>query len=161
MSIHLDAFTAPQPFHPTPVKDEEEERNQPTLSKVKTVSEDNQEENATNTDLAWHGASSRLWYAQAAALKARGSAIYNSKIAGGTSAAFTCYSRALQLVTLLSASIGLTTRAEEKEGKREPCEVMFGSVVGDYINLDEDTPYPIDPDQVILDPGIIEKMHFK
>ena len=158
MVVHVDAFTAPQPFHPTPVKDDDEEKNQPTL---RQNDQKEAEEETTQTNLAWRPANSRLWFAQAAALKARGTAIYTSKIPGDSSAAFACYSRALQLVTLLSASIGLSTKGEESEEEKVPCEVMFGRVEEGYVDLDAETPCPIDADQVDLDPGTIEKMHFR
>ncbi|KAM7543198.1 hypothetical protein Aperf_G00000004583 [Anoplocephala perfoliata] len=154
LTIHLDAFSVPQTFNPTPADDEEEEKNQSTLNK-----NENSEENPDNANnLAWRASISRLWFARAEALKSRGSFFFN---ASHVTEAFACYCRALQLVSLLSANFGLFARAEEEETEREHCEEHFGTVNdAEYVDLDVESPFPVDPDQIELSAALIEKMHF-
>nr|CDS21913.1 peptidyl prolyl cis trans isomerase FKBP5 [Echinococcus granulosus] len=168
VTAHLDGFSAPQAFYPTPVNDEEEEKNQPTLRK-KAATGDNVEATSSHgngTNIAWRTSTPRLWFAQASVLKARGSSLFNSAPRGDAHnlspiiAAFACYSRALQLVTLIGAALDLSVRAEEVEKEKEACEVTFGLVGGDYIDLDGDAQYSVDPERVEVDVEAMEKVHF-
>ncbi|VDO08729.1 unnamed protein product, partial [Rodentolepis nana] len=156
ITINLDGFSAPQTFNPTPVNDEEEEKNQPTLEDKKEEAAKDNEENAPN--LAWRASYSRLWFARSDALKNRGSLHFKaSRIAE----AFSCYSRALQLITLLGASFGLAERAQQEDSTKYPCEEYFGIVnAEEYLDLDAESPFTVDPDQIELNGALIEKMHF-
>lgn len=155
LTMHLDGFSAPQAFNATPVDDEEEEKNQPTLDKK----EESKENPGSNSNLAWRTSTSRFWFARAEALKNRGSLLFNASRVTG---AFACYCRALQLVALLSASFGLFERAQREETEKGPCEEHFGTVNGEgYIDLDAESPFPVDPDQIELSAALIEKVHFR
>lgn len=158
LNIVIDAFSASQAFNPTPVNDEEEEKNQPTLENKK-AEEESKDTTENSSDLGWRVSYSRLWFARADALKNRGTLLFNaSKIP----AAFACYSRALQFVTLLGASFGLAERAQQEEGERHTCEERLGDVnAEEYVDLDSDSPFTVDPDQIDLNAALIEKMHFR
>lgn len=150
------------------MKDEEEEKNQPTLRK-KAATGDNLETTSASgnsTNIAWRTSTPCLWFAQAVALKARGSSLFNSAPRGDArnippiAAAFACYARALQLVTLIRATFELSARAQEVE-KEKVCEVTFGLVEGDYIDLDGGAQDFVDPERVELDDEVTEKVHFR
>ncbi|KAL5105386.1 hypothetical protein TcWFU_002584 [Taenia crassiceps] len=166
VTVHLDSFSAPQTFYPTPVKDEEEEKNQPTLCKKPATGDNPETTDASGncTNIAWRTSTPRLWFAQAAALKARGSSLFNlaprgdARNAPHIASAFACYSRALQLVTLIRATFELSARAEAVE--KEACEVTYGLAEGDYIDLDGGIRPFVDPEAVELDAEVTEKVHF-
>ncbi|VUZ50283.1 unnamed protein product, partial [Hymenolepis diminuta] len=159
LTVNLDSFSAPQSFNPTPVNDEEEEKNQPLLENKKDEREEEMKENVENSsNLAWRASYSRLWFARADALKNRGSLLFNAL---RVTEAFACYSRALQLVTLLGVSFGLADKAQQEEGKKHSCEENFGAVNAEgYFDLDAESPFTVDPDQVELNGELIEKIHF-
>lgn len=160
LTVNLDGFSAPQSFNPTPVNDEEEEKNQPLLENKKDEREEETKENEENSsNLAWRASYSRLWFARADALKNRGSLLFNAL---QVTEAFACYSRALQLLTLLGVSFGLADKAQQEEGEKHPCEENFGVVNAEgYFDLDAESPFTVDPDQIELSAALIEKMHFR
>lgn len=173
LTLRLDALALPAPFNPTPVSDDEEER-QPTL---KIVSEEKGENSvATKTDLvesthqlAWRDSNVRWWLARVLALKTRGTHLF--KTAHGVkvesfsierlNAAFSCYSRALQLIAL----VGLVARTYVLEGREdEAIETFEGSLTSDatsYLDMDgcftiENFPWKAGHFMVA-----IEKLHFR
>ncbi|VDM32635.1 unnamed protein product [Hydatigera taeniaeformis] len=168
LTVSLDSFSASQPFYPTPVKDEEEEKNQPTLCKKAATGDmlETASGGGNSTNIAWRTSTPRLWFTQAAALRARGSSLFNSAPRGDAqnipsiTAAFACYSRALQLVTLIRATLDLSSKAEEAEKEKGVCELIFGTVEGDYIDLDGAAQSSVNPEQIDLDVEAIGKVHF-
>lgn len=132
------------------------EKNQPTLQDKDEGEATNNEENSPG--LAWRASYSRLWFARSDALKNRGSLLFN---ASRVTEAFACYSRALQLITLLGASFGLAERAQQEDSTKYPCEENFGVVnEEEYLDLDAESPFTVDPDQIELNGALIEKLHF-
>ncbi|VDD79752.1 unnamed protein product [Mesocestoides corti] len=165
ISVHLDRLSVPQNFLPTPVADEEE-KNQPKLHDNPQAG-GHAEHTITTNNCAWRVLTSRLWLARAIALKARGTHLLTEThgslepfAPSRLEAAFRCYSRALQLVTLLSVVARLPANEEEEEEEEKSCEMFVGFEDGEYIDMDSCSPIDFDPLQDKFELDALAKLHF-